>query len=288
MKKKNKILAMLMMLAVLINIAATPATSSAAETAKEYLDNMAAASATITSSKVNVKAVANLKSYGKMTFSLDETITSNPVAISMNMNMDLGLVMGVLLGQQTMDMQMYIAPDATGAYWEYINDGTMWVKQKMDLTTTDINTVATTASGQFDTSMISKLKIKSESTMVGDKECVAIAGQITGKTIWKELGKVDKSYKKEFKAFKKCKPVTFTYYIDKATNYPVKLTVGLNAFIKGYLKADKEMKEYRKEFKSVSLEMNYSDINAVPAIVVPQEALNAIDSAAYDTLGGLY
>lgn len=281
MRLKKRMLAMLAMMAVIVSVVATPATSSAEEqlTAGEYLNMMAAAQAGMTSVRMNVTAVLKEKS-GTVTYATDTATSTNPVAMETNTTM----TVEEKKGQDFQSSEhSYLVPDAAGTYWEYTDygEGIGWVKQKADITATDFNTVmSTSAVTEFDASMLSKLKVESDSTMVGDKECVVVTGQITGKTIWKMIGSIDKSLKKEYKALKKCKPIGVTYYIDKATSYPVKMTFALNAFVKSYLKKDKSMKDLRKEFKSVSLEISYSDINAV-SVVLPQEALNAVD---YDSL----
>lgn len=276
MKLKKRILAMIAMMAVIASVVAAPAVSSAEEelTAEAWLNKMAEASAGMTSVRVSMTVSAKLKS-GTMTYNAETATSTNPVAMET-------LTTVTIKDKKNTDessTHSYLVPDAQGTYWEYTDygEGLGWVKEKQDMTGFDLNALLSTPQATtFDTSMMSKLKKESDSTMVGDKECVVVTAQITGKAIWKVMGSMDKSLKKEYKALKKCKPIGVTYYIDKATGYPVKMTFALNAFARSYLKKDKSMKELRKEFKTASLEISYSDINAV-SIVLPQEALNAVD-----------
>lgn len=273
MKLKKRILAMITMAAVLISVAAAPAKSSAASAAQDYLDNMVAATAAVNSVDMTVDVTWKTKDMGTITFNMASTSINNPMSMKMDMNVDMGVILAAMLGQRVMNMQMYLAPDATGTYYMYMYDGMMWTKDKMDGVTTSTLQMANPTS--FDTSLFSKLTVKSESEMVGDKECVVVSAQITGKTIWKTIKAMDKSMAKEFKMLKKCKPITVNYYIEKATNLPVQTTMNMNPFIKSYLKKDKEMKELRKSHKSLSIVMNYGNYNNATQIVVPQEALNA-------------
>lgn len=276
MKLKKRILAMITMAAVLLGVAAAPAVSSAEEqmTGEAYLNMMAAASAGMTSERISMSAAIKLKS-GTMLYEIDAAASTNPYATETTTTMTLI----EKKSQDSSSTHSYLVPDAAGTYWEYTDygEGIGWVKEKYDMTTAELNelTAASTVT-EFDTSRLSKIKLQSESTMVNDKECAAVTAQITGKALWKTMVSMDKSLKKEYKFLKKCKPIGITYYIEKATGYPVKMTFSLNAFAKSYLKKDKSMKDLRKEFKSVSLEISYSDINAV-SIVLPQEALNAVD-----------
>lgn len=273
MKLKKRILAIVAMAAVLISVAAAPAKSSAASAAVDYLNNMAAASAAVNSLDSTMDITLQTKDMGTITMNMVTTSVNNPLGVKMDMNVDVGLILSALLGQRVMNMQMYVAPDATGTYYMYMYDGVMWTKDVIDGVTT--STLQMTNPTSFDTSLFSKLAVKSESEIVGDKDCVVVSAQITGKTIWKLMKAVDKSTAKEMKVLKKCKPVTVNYYIDKATNLPVQVNTNLNPFIKSYLKKDKEMKDLRKSYKSLSVVMTYSNYDNTAPIVVPQEALNA-------------